>query len=189
MRVSKGVSKNEDSGKSRASVNDLCSAGIDSARTLGGIASFLPFSGHSFYAPWKGIRGGLSAMSTPRHDCKTDDRKLAIDRPCSACSDGDSEMEYHDHCPPFREGVAAPLEPSPKQFLDTWHMHQAGIVRTAGEYLLAAMEAYAAAVSKNLTDLLNSSDAVHTVTAKKLIAAESRILEFEKEIAALREKL
>jgi hypothetical protein len=28
--------------------------------------------------------------------------KLPIDRPCSACGDGDTEMEYHDHHPPFR---------------------------------------------------------------------------------------
>lgn len=43
------------------------------------------------------------------HDCKTDDRKLPIDRPCSACSGGDTEMKFHAHCPPFR-GV--PSEPS-----------------------------------------------------------------------------
>ena len=29
--------------------------------------------------------------------------KLPIDRPCSACGDGDTEMKYHDHEPPFRE--------------------------------------------------------------------------------------
>ncbi len=28
--------------------------------------------------------------------------KLPIDRPCSACGDGDTEMKYHDHEPPFR---------------------------------------------------------------------------------------
>lgn len=28
--------------------------------------------------------------------------KLPIDRPCSACSDGDTQMKYHDHEPPFR---------------------------------------------------------------------------------------
>lgn len=28
--------------------------------------------------------------------------KYPIDRPCSACSAGDTEMEYHDHQPPFR---------------------------------------------------------------------------------------
>lgn len=30
--------------------------------------------------------------------------KFPIDRPCSACSAGDSEMKYHDHSPPFRVG-------------------------------------------------------------------------------------
>jgi hypothetical protein len=28
--------------------------------------------------------------------------RLPIDRPCSACSAGDTEMEYHLHRPPFR---------------------------------------------------------------------------------------
>lgn len=40
--------------------------------------------------------------SVQPHDHAKDDRKLPIDRPCSACSAGDSEMEYHSHCPPFR---------------------------------------------------------------------------------------
>lgn len=30
--------------------------------------------------------------------------KYPIDRPCSACSAGDTKMEYHDHHPPFRPG-------------------------------------------------------------------------------------
>lgn len=30
--------------------------------------------------------------------------KYPIDRPCSACSGGDSAMEYHDHEPPYRKG-------------------------------------------------------------------------------------
>lgn len=38
-----------------------------------------------------------------KHNCATDDRKLPIDRPCSACSAGDTKMEHHSHCPPFRE--------------------------------------------------------------------------------------
>ena len=42
------------------------------------------------------------------HICDKDDRKLPIDRPCSACSAGDYKMEYHDHCPPFRNTVPAP---------------------------------------------------------------------------------
>lgn len=36
--------------------------------------------------------------------------KYPIDRPCSACSDGDTEMKYHNHQPPFREGFG-PSEP------------------------------------------------------------------------------
>jgi hypothetical protein len=63
-----------------------------------------------------------------------------------------------------------------------------------GKVLRDFAEAYAAAVSKNLQEelaglvgMVNSSDAGHTITAKKLIAAETRILELEKEIAALRE--
>jgi hypothetical protein len=45
-----------------------------------------------------------------KHICAQDDRKLPIDRPCSACSGGDPEMKYHDHCPPFRQ-TAASAEP------------------------------------------------------------------------------
>jgi hypothetical protein len=30
--------------------------------------------------------------------------KHPIDRPCSACSAGDTAMEHHDHEPPFRKG-------------------------------------------------------------------------------------
>ena len=48
----------------------------------------------------------------PGHTCSTDDRRLPIDRPCSACSAGDSEMEYHLHCPPFRP------EPSEQRVLE-----------------------------------------------------------------------
>jgi len=33
----------------------------------------------------------------------TTGQKLPIDRPCSACGDGDTEMKYHDHAPPFRD--------------------------------------------------------------------------------------
>lgn len=41
-------------------------------------------------------------MSNNTHNCNTEDKKLPIDRPCSACSAGDFEMKYHSHCPPFR---------------------------------------------------------------------------------------
>lgn len=37
--------------------------------------------------------------------------KYPIDRPCSACSAGDTKMEYHDHTPPFRKGYGPSLEP------------------------------------------------------------------------------
>ena len=36
--------------------------------------------------------------------------KLPIDRPCSACSAGDAEMEHHDHTPPFREAKPVSTE-------------------------------------------------------------------------------
>src|ERR1019366_1350405 len=36
--------------------------------------------------------------------------KLPIDRPCSACSAGDSKMEHHDHTPPFREASPVSTE-------------------------------------------------------------------------------
>jgi hypothetical protein len=39
------------------------------------------------------------------------ERCLAIDRPCSACSGGDSEMEHHKHSPPFRMPMEGPDEP------------------------------------------------------------------------------
>lgn len=39
-------------------------------------------------------------------------RKLPIDRPCSACSGGDPNMKYHDHCPPFRQ-VSEPMTKDP----------------------------------------------------------------------------
>ena len=38
--------------------------------------------------------------------------KLPIDRPCSACSDGDSEMKHHDHEPPFRGEAEPAPQPS-----------------------------------------------------------------------------
>ena len=37
--------------------------------------------------------------------------KLPIDRPCSACSDGDTEMKYHDHTPPFRAQPVPEVKP------------------------------------------------------------------------------
>lgn len=39
-------------------------------------------------------------QAAPLHDKPG---KYPIDRPCSACSDGDYEMKYHDHRPPFRK--------------------------------------------------------------------------------------
>lgn len=36
--------------------------------------------------------------------------KYPIDRPCSVCSDGDTEMEYHDHHAPFRQGYGPGLK-------------------------------------------------------------------------------
>lgn len=36
---------------------------------------------------------------------RKEERKLPIDRPCSACSGGDPEMKYHDHYPPFSASV------------------------------------------------------------------------------------
>ena len=46
----------------------------------------------------------------------TTGQKLPIDRPCSACSDGDTEMKYHDHQPPFRDPVLNDKAPEmPKQ--------------------------------------------------------------------------
>ena len=48
----------------------------------------------------------------PNFEEQTMSAKLPIDRPCSACSAGDVQMEYHDHQPPFRE--SAPVEPSSK---------------------------------------------------------------------------
>lgn len=34
--------------------------------------------------------------------------KRPIARPCSACGDGDTEMKYHDHFPPFADELGAP---------------------------------------------------------------------------------
>lgn len=33
------------------------------------------------------------------------DQRLPIDRPCSACSAGDSNMNHHKHSPPFRQTI------------------------------------------------------------------------------------
>ena len=44
--------------------------------------------------------------------------KLPIDRPCSACSGGDSEMLYHDHEAPFRTMQPAP-SPANYEYLPT----------------------------------------------------------------------
>lgn len=54
-------------------------------------------------AEWKKVYKEFCKVECAvKHDCDKDDRKLPIDRPCSACSAGDTRMEYHDHCPPFR---------------------------------------------------------------------------------------
>lgn len=39
--------------------------------------------------------------------------KLPIDRSCSVCGDGDTEMEHHDHNPPFRKGYGP--QPIPEE--------------------------------------------------------------------------
>lgn len=58
----------------------------------------------------------LPELPEKAHDCNSEDRRLPIDRPCSACGDGDIGMEHHLHCPPFRvEGGAQP----PSQF-EAW---------------------------------------------------------------------
>lgn len=36
--------------------------------------------------------------------------KFPIDRPCSACGDGDTAMEHHDHDAPFRAGYGPRAE-------------------------------------------------------------------------------
>lgn len=43
--------------------------------------------------------------------------KYPIDRPCSACSAGDYDMEHHDHHPPFRAGCGpeATVQPEPRK--------------------------------------------------------------------------
>ncbi len=38
--------------------------------------------------------------------------KYPIDRPCSACSAGDTEMKHHDHEPPFRKGYGPSVSAS-----------------------------------------------------------------------------
>lgn len=54
------------------------------------------------------IKKHLPAEPAPRPPV---DGKYSIDRPCSACSAGDSEMEYHDHSPPFRKGYGTDTRP------------------------------------------------------------------------------
>lgn len=51
---------------------------------------------------WEGFQAGYALGHPDTHNCNTDDRKLPIDRPCSACSGGDPKMKHHLHCPPFR---------------------------------------------------------------------------------------
>jgi hypothetical protein len=123
-------------------------------------------------------------MSTPR--CPT--CKSAQRLPTFTC---------HDHW--HYEGVAAPLEPSQFTAEDfhnsrEWVQHQPQSDReclTEDGYWLAFAEMYAAAVSKNseermqrTIDLLDSELGESVAETK---AAEARILELEKEIAALRE--
>jgi hypothetical protein len=48
----------------------------------------------------------LAALSVPTEAPRG---KFPIDRPCSACSAGDSEMKYHEHEAPFRPATAAPV--------------------------------------------------------------------------------
>ena len=58
----------------------------------------------------------LKAQFLPLPGAPTTGQKLPIDRPCSACSDGDTEMKYHDHQPPFRDPVLNDKAPEmPKQ--------------------------------------------------------------------------
>jgi hypothetical protein len=100
---------------------------------------------------------------------------------------------------PVEDGVAAPLEPSQFTAEDfhnsrEWVQHQPQSDReclTEDGYWLAFAEMYAAAVSKNseermqrTIDLLDSELGESVAETK---AAEARILELEKEIAALRE--
>lgn len=41
--------------------------------------------------------------------------RYAIDRPCSACSDGDIEMKYHQHSAPFRQPLEGPDAEEPSK--------------------------------------------------------------------------
>lgn len=49
----------------------------------------------------KTIEAMRNASTTIEGEYKNHAR-LPIDRPCSACGDGDTEMKYHLHSPPFR---------------------------------------------------------------------------------------
>lgn len=74
--------------------------------------------------------------SVQPHDHAKDDRKLPIDRPCSACSAGDSEMEYHSHCPPFRVEPSVQGEQNwaiiaAKEIADLWNLSHYGEHKTA----------------------------------------------------------
>ena len=69
--------------------------------------------------------------SVPPHNCNTDDRKLPINRPCSACSGGDPDMDHHLHCPPFRDTapaifIAAPVSAEPERNPNVRHRTSAG---------------------------------------------------------------
>jgi hypothetical protein len=83
------------------------------------------FGKHDSWCP-NFVAPQAEAPTPTQHNCNTDDRALAIDRPCSACSAGDEEMKYHLHCPPFRVGAAEAPKPDPferafnPQTLEDW---------------------------------------------------------------------
>jgi hypothetical protein len=61
-------------------------------------------SGSGFNIPAGATITGIT-MSTEAKP-SVERARLPIDRPCSACSAGDSKMEYHLHAPPFRTDSA-----------------------------------------------------------------------------------
>jgi hypothetical protein len=88
------------------------------------------------------------------------------------------------------EGVAAPLEPTPQDFYDTWHPKKSFAYRSIEEYWCEFSKAYAAAVSKNIQqELARAEDMIRHYLGSGYLphmsAEEAR--EWLKEIAALRE--
>jgi|ERR1017187_10971759 hypothetical protein len=76
----------------------------------------------AFYTEKQAVRlfHNLTAKTRPHYRKRAVDEnsyyrpaKLPIDRPCSACSAGDFEMEHHLHAPPFRP------TPPPFRFIHT----------------------------------------------------------------------